>query len=369
MLDLLTLEYLVDSNACVVGTPEQCLEACRAYEAAGVDLLALPREPIQDLPRGRHADDRAHGHRGDPALHRLMRGRAPTAGRMRRWADRLERAGQDDPGPHGVLSRLLGRSYPGPPRRPPSAARRPTWKHRYRWPPAPPDIVLIRAFELTRRAVWVHPCRGTGQCMRAGPDKSLQEHQLARDRLNEDGWYGHRSVIIVPAFNEDDLVGRVVVHRAGAPVGGHPRFNDGSRDATAAVAETAGATVLSLPVNLGIGGAVQAGYRYAHRYGFDFALQIDGDGQHDPRETTPRVGPDTRRRGGPGGGFSLAWARRLRGTKARRFGMRILSMLLDTCTCLTDRRIRRRASAVGRRGIALFAGNIQRTTQKSRPSS
>ena len=76
-LDLLSLEYLVDANACVLGTPEECLEACRAYEAAGVDLLLCLVNPYKISARVGHADHRAHGHRGDPALRRLTRARAP----------------------------------------------------------------------------------------------------------------------------------------------------------------------------------------------------------------------------------------------------------------------------------------------------
>ena len=192
--------------------------------------------------------------------------------------------------------------------------------------------------------------------MRAEPDKSLQEHQLARDRLNEDGWYSHRTCIIVPAFNEEDVVGRVVrsIEQA-LPWADILVVNDGSRDATAAVAEKAGATVLSLPVNLGIGGAVQAGYRYAHRYGFDFALQIDGDGQHDPREAHLVLGPIR------DGVADLVVGSRWLGRgdyvapKARRFGMRILSMLLDKCAGMTVTDTTSGFRAVGRRGIALFA--------------
>ncbi len=143
---------------------------------------------------------------------------------------------------------------PGPPRRRALGCASAHRKHPCRRPAGPPDIVPIRAFKLTRRAVWVHPCRGTGQCMRAEPDKSLQEHQLTRDRLNEDGWYSHRTCIIVPAFNEEDVVGHVVrsIEQA-LPWADVLVVNDGSRDATAAVAEKAGATVLSLPVNLGLG--------------------------------------------------------------------------------------------------------------------
>ena len=50
LLDLMRLEYLIDSNACVLGTPDECIESCRAYEEAGVDLLALPGQSLQDLP-------------------------------------------------------------------------------------------------------------------------------------------------------------------------------------------------------------------------------------------------------------------------------------------------------------------------------
>jgi glycosyltransferase involved in cell wall biosynthesis len=58
--------------------------------------------------------------------------------------------------------------------------------------------------------------------------------------------------------------------------------NDGSRDNTAAAAGAAGATVLSHPFNMGYGVTIQTGYKYAYRHGYDYLVQIDGDGQHDP---------------------------------------------------------------------------------------
>ena len=60
--------------------------------------------------------------------------------------------------------------------------------------------------------------------------------------------------------------------------------DDGSDDGTGEIAEAAGARLIRLPFNLGIGGAVQTGYRYALANGFDIAVQIDGDGQHDPSQ-------------------------------------------------------------------------------------
>jgi glycosyltransferase involved in cell wall biosynthesis len=90
-------------------------------------------------------------------------------------------------------------------------------------------------------------------------------------------------LIIVPAFNEAAAVGRVVkeIHEAapGIPV---VVVDDCSKDATAPVAHAAGARVLRLPFHLGLGGAVQAGYRLAFELGFGFVIRLDGDGQHDP---------------------------------------------------------------------------------------
>ncbi|MFL5844098.1 MAG: glycosyltransferase family 2 protein [Solirubrobacteraceae bacterium] len=90
---------------------------------------------------------------------------------------------------------------------------------------------------------------------------------------------------VVPAYNEADTIGAVV-----AEIGDRaPDFDvlvvdDGSTDDTAERARAAGARVLQLPFNLGIGGAVQSGFRFALENGYDFMVQVDGDGQHDPGE-------------------------------------------------------------------------------------
>jgi hypothetical protein len=97
-----------------------------------------------------------------------------------------------------------------------------------------------------------------------------------------------RVLLIIPAFNEQDALGGLLDEiRALADIGAEIEtvvVDDGSSDRTASVAREGGARVLSLCGNLGIGGAVQSGLRLAHREGFDFAVQIDGDGQHPPSE-------------------------------------------------------------------------------------
>ncbi|WP_328346545.1 glycosyltransferase family 2 protein [Micromonospora sp. NBC_00421] len=95
---------------------------------------------------------------------------------------------------------------------------------------------------------------------------------------------GKRVLIIIPALNESgsiaDVVGEVRGELPGVDV---LVVDDGSTDRTAAVAAAAGALVAKLPYNLGVGGAMRLGYRYARDNDYDVAIQIDADGQHDPR--------------------------------------------------------------------------------------
>lgn len=92
-------------------------------------------------------------------------------------------------------------------------------------------------------------------------------------------------LVIIPAYNEEGSVGEVVVEvKKHLPQADALVVNDGSSDLTSEKAKEAGAIVLDLPFNLGIGGAMQAGYKYAFEKGYGIAIQVDGDGQHDPGE-------------------------------------------------------------------------------------
>jgi glycosyltransferase involved in cell wall biosynthesis len=92
-----------------------------------------------------------------------------------------------------------------------------------------------------------------------------------------------RKLAIVPAYNERAMVARVIREiRRHAPDFDIVVIDDGSTDTTAAHAQAQGAVVIRHPFNLGIGGAMQSGYKYALRNGYDVAVQVDGDGQHKP---------------------------------------------------------------------------------------
>lgn len=89
-------------------------------------------------------------------------------------------------------------------------------------------------------------------------------------------------LIIIPAYNEEENIEKVVDNLiTNFPQYDYVIINDGSTDRTKQVCQDKGYEVLNLPVNMGIGGAVQTGYRYARDNNYDIAVQIDGDGQHD----------------------------------------------------------------------------------------
>ncbi|MFC0487067.1 MULTISPECIES: glycosyltransferase family 2 protein [Sinomonas] len=93
------------------------------------------------------------------------------------------------------------------------------------------------------------------------------------------------ALIIMPAWNEAEAIGGTIQNvRAIVPHHDILVVDDGSKDATARIAAEAGAAVLRLPFNLGVGGAMRAGFKYALRNGYTRAIQVDSDGQHDPHD-------------------------------------------------------------------------------------
>jgi glycosyltransferase involved in cell wall biosynthesis len=160
-------------------------------------------------------------------------------------------------------------------------------------------------------------------------------------------------LVIIPAYNEEDCIG-AVVHDARVTLDADVAvIDDGSTDGTAARARESGARVLSLPYNLGVGGAIRTGLRYAEERGYEMVVQLDGDGQHDAAEAKQLLdelddsGADFVVGARFAAGYEVGRGRRLAmralsGIVSRRLGARIT----DTTSGFR---------AMGPRAIALFA--------------
>ena len=164
-----------------------------------------------------------------------------------------------------------------------------------------------------------------------------------------------RCLAIVPAFQERDAIAQVIADiRAHSPVD-IVVIDDGSGDGTAAEAVRAGARVITLPFNLGIGSAVQTGYMAAQEGDFDVAIQVDGDGQHPATE----IGKLVTALGESGAdiaiGSRFVGERHYRPTFARRVGIAVFARVVSAIcgTRITDSTSGFRAG--NRRAIALFA--------------
>jgi hypothetical protein len=166
-----------------------------------------------------------------------------------------------------------------------------------------------------------------------------------------------RRIAVVPAFNEQQNVGRVIEEiRAFDPGLDIVVVDDGSVDATAAAARQHGATVLRLPFNLGIGGAVQTGFRYAFEHGYELAVRVDGDGQHDPSQLDRVIAPVVAGEADIAVGSRFVEASQgYRSSRSRRVGIRLLAVVVSR---IVGRRVTDTTSgfqALNRKGIALFA--------------
>ena len=164
-------------------------------------------------------------------------------------------------------------------------------------------------------------------------------------------------LVIVPAFNEAASL-PFVLERVRA--GGWQDIcviDDGSTDDTAGIASSHGAVVLRCPINLGIGGAVQTGYLWARERGYDAAVQIDGDGQHDPAFVAAVLEPILRGQADIVIGSRFRLGGGFRSTRLRRIGIRYLAWLLRLRCGARVSDPTSGFRATGRRAIELFARN------------
>ncbi len=168
-----------------------------------------------------------------------------------------------------------------------------------------------------------------------------------------------RRIAIVPAFNEERNIGPLLAELQALDPGLEVVVvSDGSSDRTAEVAAAAGAHVVRLPFNLGIGGAVQTGFRYAWEGGYELAIRLDGDGQHDPAELRAVVAPVVAGEADFAIGSRFIGGGGYRSSAARRIGIRVLAWVVSRIARqkLTD--TTSGFQAANRRTIGLFAAEL-----------
>jgi glycosyltransferase involved in cell wall biosynthesis len=167
-----------------------------------------------------------------------------------------------------------------------------------------------------------------------------------------------RKIAIVPAYNEQGAIGGVIDEiRAFDPAFDVLVVDDASWDLTAETARAHGARVVTLPFNLGIGGAVQTGFRYAADHGYELAARVDGDGQHDPAELGALIEAVTAGQADICVGSRFAGSEGYRSSRSRRVGIRILAR---TVSVLTGQHVTDTTSGfqvLDRKAIVLFAAD------------
>ena len=165
-------------------------------------------------------------------------------------------------------------------------------------------------------------------------------------------------LLIIPAYNEEESL-RSLIEEIKTVCSGMDYLvvNDCSSDDTERLLEELGANYITLPCNMGIGGAVQSGYRYAAQNGYDIAIQIDGDGQHDVRFVKDMVKLIEDKQADVVIGSRFIDKEGFQSSQARRIGIRILSVLIRLMCGAKVKDVTSGFRAVNRRFIELFAEN------------
>ena len=142
-----------------------------------------------------------------------------------------------------------------------------------------------------------------------------------------------KKLVMIPAYNEAENILDVVNEvRDTAPEFDYIVINDCSTDKTYELCAKNGINVVNLPINLGIGGAVQTGYKYAYLNGYDYAVQLDGDGQHDPVYLGKMLDLAVSENADMVIGSRFIEKEGFQSTTARRFGIRFFTFLIRLLT-------------------------------------
>lgn len=162
-------------------------------------------------------------------------------------------------------------------------------------------------------------------------------------------------LLIIPAYNEAANIVPVVNNI----VTEYPEYdyvivNDGSSDETSSICKNNHFEMLDLPINLGIGGAVQMGYRYAWNKGYDIAVQIDGDGQHDVSYLKRVIEPIEKKEADVVVGSRFIEKEGFQSSKVRRVGIYFISTLIKICTGVRVYDVTSGFRAVNRKYIDIY---------------
>lgn len=167
-----------------------------------------------------------------------------------------------------------------------------------------------------------------------------------------------KTLLMVPAYNESESIESVIEEiEKKCPDVDYLVINDCSSDETESILKNAHAHYVSAPVNLGIGGAVQTGYKYALKNGYDIAIQVDGDGQHDVAYVPKMVELIESGEADMVIGSRFVAKEGFQSSTTRRLGIKLLSTLIFICCGKHIKDVTSGFRACDRRFIALFASD------------
>ena len=167
-----------------------------------------------------------------------------------------------------------------------------------------------------------------------------------------------KTLVIIPAYNEEENIKRVIDNLVrNFPKYDYVVINDCSTDNTEKICRENGYNFINLPTNLGIGGGVQTGYKYALENGYDIAVQMDGDGQHNPEYLDRLVEKIETGEADIVIGSRFITKEGFQSSGMRRFGIKFLSFLIKACCGANIKDVTSGYRAVNRKFIEIYSKN------------
>jgi Glycosyltransferases involved in cell wall biogenesis len=165
-----------------------------------------------------------------------------------------------------------------------------------------------------------------------------------------------KTLVIIPAYNEEQNIDKVINNLTNNyPEYDYIVINDCSIDNTALICKANNYNYVSLPINLGIGGGVQTGYKYALEHDYDIAVQMDGDGQHDAKYINTIINPILEEKCDIVIGSRFITNEGFQSSKIRRLGINFLSSLIKLCSGIKVKDVTSGFRAVNKKFIKIYA--------------